>query len=72
MPIFKDPATDSGLKKSARGLLRVDAIAGRLLVTENVDWEQEAGGLLQVIFEDGKALNLQSLAEIRERIESQL
>ncbi len=73
VPIFKDPATDSGLKKSARGLLRVDDADGPgLVVTENVSWEQERGGVLQVIFEDGLTCNRQSLAQIRERIESQL
>ncbi len=73
LPIFKDPATDSGLKKSAKGLLRVDKdAAGSLYVTEDVDWNDEIGGELQIIFRDGHAYNVQTLAEIRVRIEEQL
>ncbi len=73
LPIFKNPATDSGLKKSAKGLLRVDKGAdGRLYVTEDVDWDDEIGGELQIIFRDGHAYNVQTLAEIRARIEEQL
>ncbi len=73
LPIFKDPATDSGPKKSAKGLLRVDkGVDGKLYVTEDVDWNDEIGGELQIIFRDGHAYNVQTLAEIRERIEAQL
>ncbi len=73
LPIFKDPATDSGLKKSAKGLLRVDTgVGGKLFVTEDVDWNDEIGGELQIIFRDGHAHNVQTLAEIRARIEEQL
>lgn len=70
--IFKDPKTDDGTKKSALGLLRVNEESGKLVLEENVAWEREAGGVLQTIFLDGKADNLQTLADIRERIESQL
>ncbi len=73
VPIFKDPATDSGLKKSAKGLLRVDVDqSGELHVTEDVSWEEERGGTLQPIFMNGGTCNTQTLAEIRERIEAQL
>ncbi|KKK74919.1 hypothetical protein LCGC14_2878960, partial [marine sediment metagenome] len=73
VPIFKNPATDSGLKKSAKGLLRVDkGVGGKLYVTEDVDWNDEIGGELQIIFRDGHAYNVQTLAEIRARIEAQL
>ena len=73
LPIFKDPATDSGLKKSAKGLLRVDkGLHDRLFVTEDVSWDEEIGGELQIIFRDGHAYNVQTLAEIRARIEAQL
>ncbi len=73
LPIFKDPATDSGLKKSAKGLLRVDRDDnGELIVLEDVSWQDEQGGELQVIFEDGLTCNRQSLKQIRARIEAQL
>ncbi len=73
IPIFKDPATDSGLKKSAKGLLRVERDdSGELICEEDVSWEEEQGGVLRPIFRDGKACNVQTLAEIRARIEAQL
>lgn len=71
--IFKDPATDSGTKRSAKGLLRVDeSPSGKLTLTESVSWAEEGGGLLQPVFVDGYAQNIQSLAQIRERVASYL
>lgn len=73
IPIFKDPVTDSGLKKSATGLLCVDVRwDGELVVTEGVTWEEEQKGVLQPIFLDGYARNVQTLAQIRARLEAQL
>ncbi len=68
LPIFKDPITDSGLKKSAYGLLRVEEEHGVIYLTENVTWDEEKGGILQTIFEDGTPYNITTLAEIRERL----
>ncbi len=71
IPIFKDPATDDGLKKSAFGLLRVarDPITG-LFAQENVTWDEEGGGELKTIFRDGEPQNIQTLSEIRARLEA--
>ncbi len=65
--IFKDPVTDDGGKTSARGLLSVRAREsdGHLELHEECSWEEEGQGLLQPIFSDGEAVNLQTLAEIR-------
>jgi nicotinamide phosphoribosyltransferase len=79
-PIFKKPVTDSGIKNSAKGLLKVEArgwTPSRLAYTdlhlvEDVSWEEESGGILQTIFRDGAIKNVQSLAEIRSRIDSYL
>ena len=69
IPIFKDPATDDGLKKSAFGLLRVARDGeGRLMAEENVTWDEEATGELKTIFLDGEPRNFQTLAEIRARL----
>jgi nicotinamide phosphoribosyltransferase len=68
--IFKDPKTDNGAKKSARGLLRVDALNGQLVLTDNCSWAQANGGLLQPVFKDGKMLKTCKLSEIRERLKS--
>ena len=73
IPIFKDPKTDDGVKKSAYGLLRVDEDEdGKLVVTEDISWEQEQGGVLQTIFLDGMTYNAQSLSDIRKKLESYL
>jgi len=65
IPIFKDPKTDDGEKKSAKGLLRVNA---DLSLSEEVSWEEEGQGLLQTVFENGDGLNFQSLSQIRKRL----
>lgn len=77
IPIFKDPITDDGTKKSARGLLRVDKVElenGKttLVLKDNVTWEEEGGGELVTIFDDGEIVKEYSLQEIRERLSSNL
>lgn len=66
--ISKDPKTDSGLKKSASGLLRVDDVDGELVLRENVSCEEESGGVLQDIFVDGKLFNPTTVTDIRARV----
>lgn len=63
--LSKDPATDDGTKKSAKGLLRVDLVNGEYVLTDNCTEEQEAGGELEVLFEEGQFFNTQEFAEIR-------
>lgn len=70
MAIYKDPKTDDGTKRSARGLLRVDAEHGRLILRENVSRDEESEGLLEPVFEDGRILRQQTLAEIRALLRS--
>lgn len=67
-PIFKNPKTDSGTKKSAKGLLRVDKVGEDFVLTDNVSWQKESGGELRVVFEDGEILSNESFAAIRERL----
>ena len=69
--IFKDPMTDSGLKKSLKGFCAVfqDEHGEYYVVTECTP-QQEAQGILQVIYEDGKFYNQITLAEIRTKIEA--
>lgn len=70
-PIFKDPITDDGTKKSATGLLRVDPAptpASPITVTEQVTWAEEEQGLLQTVFDNGKPLNPTTLADVRARL----
>ncbi|SHG63063.1 hypothetical protein SAMN05443663_103338 [Flavobacterium defluvii] len=70
--IFKDPITDDGTKKSAKGLMKIDLIDGKYHLTDNVSWEEEKQGELKEVFRDGKLLVDQSLNEIRTRIKSEV
>lgn len=70
--IFKDPITDDGMKKSAKGLLRVDKVDGEYVLRDCVTKEEEAGGELREIFRDGKLLIDEDLKTIRERLASYL
>ena len=65
MAIYKDPKTDDGTKRSARGLLRVERVEGRLRLRENVTWEEEKGGELETVFDEGKLVRFQTFAQIR-------
>lgn len=69
--IFKDPITDDGTKKSARGLLQVveDDKEGFKLYDE-CDYEDEGKGELELVFQDSTLLKETTLAEIRERLKS--
>ena len=70
--IFKDPVTDDGKKKSACGLLRVDRVEGShgstLVLKDQCTKEEEAGGELIPVFEDGKLLVDETLEGTRERL----
>lgn len=63
--IFKQPKTDSG-KNSAKGMLRVDKIGNEYVLVDGLD--NDDGGELKVIFEDGKFVNLPTFSQIRERL----
>ena len=72
--IYKDPVTDDGVKRSLKGLLRVDYVNDygqknpEIKVFTEQTHLQESTGLLQVIYEDGKFYNQTSLTEIREKL----
>jgi nicotinamide phosphoribosyltransferase len=66
--IFKAPITDDGVKKSAKGLIKVDVIENEYVLVDQVTPEQENEGALQVIYENGLFTNQSSLQEIRDRI----
>lgn len=67
--IFKDPKTDSGIKKSAKGLLRIEQENGSLVLHDQQTEEQEQQGLLECVFLNGKIQKKTSLAEIRSRLQ---
>lgn len=71
--IFKDPFTDGGVKKSAKGLLRVDSTPdGGLVLRECVTPEEECGGELKTVFLNGNLVNETTLDQVRSRVESTL
>lgn len=67
--LYKDPKTDSGVKKSAKGLLGVYYdTEGELYMLDGLSEREAIGGALEKIFEDGKLLKMTSLTEIRNRV----
>jgi len=72
--IFKDPKTDDGTKKSAKGLMQVfrDPQTGKLALKDQCTWDEEAQGELKTVFRDGKLVKDWSLEEIRRTINSNL
>jgi nicotinamide phosphoribosyltransferase len=67
--IFKDPITDDGLKKSAKGLLQVKRDEnGNLKLKDQCTWEEEQDSELKTVFLDGKLVKDWTLAEIRARV----
>jgi nicotinamide phosphoribosyltransferase len=63
--IYKDPITDDGTKKSLKGLV---AVTDKLEVLTQCTAEQEASGILQTIYEDGKFYNQTTLEQVREKL----
>ncbi|WGH75302.1 nicotinate phosphoribosyltransferase [Tenacibaculum tangerinum] len=63
--IFKDPITDDGTKKSAKGLLKITLEDGEYQLHDQVSWEEEQQGELREVFRDGKLLVDQKLSKIR-------
>ena len=70
--IFKDPITDDGVKKSAKGLVKVDKVNNEYVLVDQVTTAQENEGELQIIYEDGKFVNQVTLQEIRDRINASI
>lgn len=75
--IFKDPVTDDGVKKSAKGLLQVIQTNnphveenGEIWLKDQCTWQQEDQGLLEVVFLNGKLLKDQNFSNIKARVNS--
>ncbi len=67
--IFKDPVTDDGTKKSAKGLTAVFKDKdGEYYLKDQATWDEINNCELKTVFKDGKILVDHSLSEIRERI----
>jgi nicotinamide phosphoribosyltransferase len=68
--IYKDPATDDGTKKSAKGLLRVEKEGNDFVLYDRQTLEQFEGGELVPVYRDGKVLVTTTLAEVRARLKA--
>ncbi len=66
--ISKDPITDSGEKKSAQGLLRVEREGDDFVLYENQSCEQEQQGALKLVFENGVLYRDDNFETIRSRL----
>lgn len=80
--IFKDPITDDGTKRSAKGLLAVHrsipgrtvykdntiAIDDRLVLVDQCSKSGEQAGLLEIVFDRGVLMKETNLTEIRNRL----
>ncbi len=66
--IFKDPKTDSGMKKSAKGLTAVYEQDGEFILKDQASWDEVKNCAFVQVFADGKITKEWSLSEIRERV----
>ncbi|AOA58516.1 nicotinate phosphoribosyltransferase [Acinetobacter larvae] len=70
--LVKDPITDNGTKKSAKGLLRVEKNTNGYVLFDQQSPEQEQLGELHTVFENGQLYIQHRLAEIRQRLNEAL
>lgn len=70
--IFKDPKTDDGTKKSARGRVRVEYEGDKYVLYDCQTEEQEKRGCLVPVFRDGKMERFETLDVIRQRLIAEL
>ncbi|MCH5684368.1 nicotinate phosphoribosyltransferase [Niabella sp. W65] len=66
--IYKDPVTDDGTKRSAKGLIKIVRDHDQYKMIDQVSWAEEATGELQEVFRDGKLLIDWTLQQIRDRV----
>lgn len=66
--IFKDPVTDDGTKKSAKGLIKIIEANRTYEYIDQVSQFDEGQGCLETVFENGILIKQWTLKEIRERL----
>lgn len=67
--IFKDPITDDGTKKSAKGLIKIIKENDKFQLQDEASWTEEKEGELKEVFRDGKLLIDDSFSNIRKRVQ---
>lgn len=65
--IFKDPKTDNGMKKSAKGLIAVYEENGTFIQKDQVTWDEVRNCAYKTVFLNGELKVDHTLAEIRAR-----
>lgn len=70
--IFKDPKTDDGLKKSAKGLTAVYADGDTFILKDQATWDDIKNCAFVKVFSNGKMTREWSLSEIRAEVTKQL
>lgn len=66
--IFKQPITDDGTKKSAKGLLQVYETSTGYKLKQQCTWEEEHQGALQTVFINGQLIRETDLETIRKKL----
>ncbi len=66
--LFKEPKTDNGVKKSARGRLRVEKSGTDFVLYDRQNADDENLGELRTVFEDGHLIHQEPLHTIRKRL----
>lgn len=69
--IYKNPVTDDGTKKSAKGLIKLIQGPTGILMQENVSREEftSRDNLLQIVYKDGILARNNTLKEMRKRLQ---
>lgn len=67
--IFKDPKTDNGMKKSARGFLAVFKEGNEYVLKDRVAFANTLNCEFESLYKDGKILKTYTLSEIRARVD---
>ena len=66
--IFKDPKTDNGLKKSAKGLTAVYETENGFELKDQATWDEVRNCAFYPVFANGKEYVVETLSEIRARV----
>ena len=67
--IFKDPKTDDGLKKSAKGLTAVyEDDKGGFYMKDQATWDEVKNCAFVPVFKNSKLITEHTFAEIKERV----
>ncbi|WP_459212284.1 nicotinate phosphoribosyltransferase [Aquimarina rhabdastrellae] len=69
--IFKDPITDDGTKKSAKGLIQLKRENNKIVLKDECSIAEEKEGILKTVFKNGKLIRETSLKEVRNNIQKE-